>query len=222
VSVGPRTPVLQVAMLLREHRIGGVPVVAEGKLVGIVSGKDLLHRQELGTEHPGHSHAWWRRVMDAGAEPDQYVKSHGRCAEHVMTSPVIVAQTTTPLHEVMGLFDRHRIGRVPVLDAAGMVGILTGADLVKALTEGCLLRPAGVDAVTDEAIRGRLLSELEQQDWWSSSSCAVEVEQGVVRFTGFVENDAERRACQVAAENIPGVSAVQDHRMSLSELPVMF
>jgi CBS domain-containing protein len=222
LSVGPQTPVLQVAALLREKRIGGVPVLVGNEVVGIVTEKDLLHRQELGTEHRSHTQAWWRRVVAPDMEPDWYVKSHGRCAEHVMTRVLFVVAPDTSVREIMDLFDKHRIGRVPVLKDNRMVGIVTSADLVKALAEGIWVPAEPSAATSDEDIRKRLLSELDGQDWWNGGCCAVQVRHGIVRFTGFVENEAQRRASRVAAENTAGVRCVWDERQPMSELPTMF
>lgn len=222
ISVGPQTPVLQIATLLRERRFGGVPVVVEDAVVGIVTEKDLLHRQELGTEHRSQSQAWWRRVVGPDLEPDRYVKSHGRCARHVMTRNVIAVQPDTSLRQVMALFDRHRIGRVPVLGEGRMVGILTSADLIKALAQGTWMAAAGEAGASDEGIRRCLVAELNRQEWWNGGGSGVEVDHGVVRFTGFVESDSQRMASCVAAENTPGVHYVVDERRSLSELPIMF
>ena len=220
--IRPRTPVLHIAALLREFRIGGVPVVVEEELVGIVTEKDLLHRQELGTEHRSHTQAWWRRMVGPNVEPEQYVKSHGRCAEHVMTRDVIVVQPETSVREVMALFDRHRIGRVPVMADRRIVGILTCADLVKAIAQGAGLRAGNDGDASDASIRERLLSELARQEWWNSGCCDVVVERGVVRFRGVAETESQRRASCVAAENIPGVHRVEDERRSLGELQTIF
>jgi len=222
LSVQPRTPVLEVAALLRERRIGGVPVLAGCELVGIVTERDLLHRHELGTQERGAAPAWWRRVLVPGTQPDWYVKSHGRCAEHVMTRDVVTVDPLTPLPEVLALFERHAIRRVPVLGAGRVVGILASADLVKALAQGIWVPTAASAGNTDGDIRERLLSELSEQGWWHGGSCGVEVRLGVVRFTGFVENEPQRQASLVAAENIPGVQGVEDERTSLAEFPVMF
>jgi CBS domain-containing protein len=222
ISVGPQTPVLEVAALLRERRIGGVPVLDDSELVGIVTEKDLLHRRELGTEHLSQAQAWWRRVVGPDLEPEQYVKSHGRCAEHVMTRVVFVVEPDTTLREIMVLFDRNRIGRVPVLVNGRMVGIVTSADLVKALAGGIWVPNARTVTGSDEEIRTRLMSELGRQPWWNSGACFVVVTHGVVRFTGFFESEAQRRASRVAAENVPGVQYVEDERRSMDELPMMF
>lgn len=224
ISVGPQTPVLQVAALLREQRIGGVPVLEGNELVGIVTEKDLLHRQEIGTEERGEAQPWWRRILvSPTAQPDGYIKSHGRCARHVMTRKVIAVAPETGLREITALFRRHRIGRVPVVRDGHLVGIVACADLVKALAEGRWSdRPAPAPRTADSEIRRALLAELDRQEWWNRGLCDVEVRAGVVRFTGFVENDSHREASRVAAENTPGVRRVDDRRRWLAELPTMF
>ncbi|HET8746746.1 MAG TPA: CBS domain-containing protein [Ramlibacter sp.] len=219
VCVARHTPVLQVAALLREQRIGGVPVLEEGRLVGIVTEKDLLHRRELGTELRSHRQIWWRRVVAPSQGPQWYIKSHGRRAEHVMTRQIVAVRPETPVREIMQLFDTHRIGRVPVLEDERVVGIVTCADLVKALAQGRWVDTGPQAELGDEAIRARLLSELNAQDWWNSGFCAVDVEDGVVRFKGFVETEWERRASCVAAQNVPGVRRVEDERQPTAELP---
>lgn len=222
VSVGPQTPVVQVAALLREQRIGGVPVLVGNQVVGIVTEKDLLHRREIGTEHRPLGQPWWRRIAGATLQPQGYVKSHGRCARHVMTRKVVVAAPETDLREITRLFERHRIGRLPVLSRNRLVGIVAAADLVKALAQGTWVSDTHGVVAGDREIRRALLAELGRQEWWNSGCCAVEVRAGVVRFTGFVEDDARREASRVAAENTPGVHHVEDRRRSIAELPTMF
>lgn len=220
VCIERHTPVLEVAALLREQRIGGVPVLEEGRLVGIVTEKDLLHRRELGTELRSHRQIWWRRVVSPSQGPQWYIKSHGQRAEHVMTRQIVAVRPATPVREIMRLFDTHRIGRVPVLaHEEKVVGIVTCADLVKALAEGLWAGGALQAELGDQAIRDRILSELNAQDWWNSGFCAVDVQDGVVRFKGFVETEWERRASCVAAQNVPGVRRVEDERQPTAELP---
>jgi CBS domain-containing protein len=221
VAVGPQTPVIEIAALLRERRFGGLPVVVGDQIVGIVTEKDLLHRQELGTERRIHAQAWWRRVVGPSLEPQWYIKSHGRCAMHVMTRDVIVVEPRTPLQEITTLFDRKRIGRVPVVKDGRMVGIVACADLVRALAQGRGVAAPDALGTTDAKIRAALEAELAAQDWWNSGICAVQVAAGIVRFTGYFENDWQQQASQVAAENVPGVRHVIDERTSLAELPAM-
>lgn len=222
IAVAPQTPVVQVAAILREQRIGGVPVLAGEDLVGIVTEKDLLHRCEIGTDRAGDERSWWRRVAGQNLEPDWYVKSHGRRARHVMTRRVIVTAPETPVRGIAALFDAHRIGRVPVVSNNRLVGIVTCADLVKALAGGLQGQPS-VDSNTDDAhIREQLMIELGRQGWWNGNMANVLVDDGVVLFNGYVENEAQRRASHVAAENVAGVRAVRDERLLTAELPAMF
>jgi CBS domain-containing protein len=220
VAVEPQAPVVEIAALLRERRFGGVPVVIGNEIVGIVTEKDLLHRQELGTERRGQTQAWWRRVVGSTSEPDWYIKSHGRCAVHVMTRDVIVVEPHTPLRDITALFDRKRIGRVPVVKNRRMVGIVACADLVRALAQGSWLK-APDHAGTSDEIRAALAAELAAQDWWNADLCAMHVAAGVVHFTGYFENESQRQASQVAAENVPGVQYVLDDRRPIAELPTM-
>lgn len=221
ISVGPQTPVVQVAALLRQQRIGGVPVLQDNALVGMVTEKDLLHRHEIGTTRGGDARAWWRRVITQSLEPDWYIKSHGRCAHHVMSHPVVVVAPTTSLRQIAGTFDVHRIGRVPVVSGDRLVGIVTCADLVQALAGRSEEASAPDARLDDDAIRRRLLMELRAQPWWDGGMSAVQVKDGVVVFEGFVEGEIQRQASHVAAENIAGVRSVSDARRLASELPSM-
>jgi CBS domain-containing protein len=222
ITVRPQTPVVQVAAILREQKIGGVPVLLGTELVGIVTAKDLLHRHELGTDRGGDAHAWWRKLVGRNLEPDWYVKSHGRCARHVMTRRVLVVTPDTPLRAVASLFDAHRIGRAPVVEHNRVVGIVTCSDLVKTLAA----RPGDVRPAMavpgDEDIRAELLAELKRQDWWNDNVANVFVQDGAVLFTGYVETEGQREASHVAAENVAGVRSVRDERRLAAELPAMF
>jgi CBS domain-containing protein len=212
ITVGLCSPVAEVAATLRDHRIGGVPVLdGEGKLVGMVSEVDLVHRYEIGTDRQTDRRPWWRRFSARDALAQRYVKSHGRTARHVMTSPVRCVEKDSPLSEVAGLLEAHRISRVPVLAGQDVVGIVTRADLVKALA-----RQPAPDAsrkLDDQEIRRRLFDELSAQEWWNGNWQNVEVSGGRVIFKGIVESEVYRLASRVAVETLPGVRGIQDERV---------
>jgi CBS domain-containing protein len=218
ISIGPEVPVLEIAALLVRHRIGGVPVVTNGRLVGMITESDLLHRYEIGTDSGWDSRSWWRRMLGGDRLPAQYVKSHGRCAWYVMTRNVVFVAEHTRLSEIADLFDVHGIGRAPVVAAQRLVGIVTRADLLKAMpaaTPGAGER--NIDS--DESIRDRLLAELARQKWWNARWSRVTVNAGVVTFEGLVETEGRKLAARVAAETIDGVKAVRDQRFLSTELP---
>jgi len=166
VTVGPATSVQEVAKILSERSISGVPVVdAENRLIGIVSEGDLLHRVETGTERrvPRRRRSWWLDRFAADEElARDYVRSHGRTAEDVMTREVVTVGDTTDLAEIANLLETKRIKRVPVVRDGKLVGIVSRANLVRALAAvGGQL--AGDVASDDRTIRQRLLTELREQ-----------------------------------------------------------
>lgn len=220
LTVGPDTQVREIAALLFERRISAVPVVDHGTLVGIVSEADLLHRPEIGTECLGRGGSWWLRLFSANPSVEDYVKSHARRARDVMTRRVATVSPDTPLAEVAQLLEVRGIGRVPVLEGAKLVGIVSRANLVQALAveTGAADESASAD---DQSIRRSLLEELEGQDWWRLDRANVIVTDGVVHFWGMVESDDARPAARVAAENVPGVRGVEDHRFLSYNAPTM-
>jgi CBS domain-containing protein len=209
VTISPDTMLADVAALLAQHRISGLPVVEKGRVVGLVSESDLLQHRELGARNA--KQPWWAAMFLERPDPLEYVKAHAVRAQDVMTRPVVSVSEDTPAAKVAALLDKRRIRRVPVLREDRLVGIVTRADLVRSmgLTERKLrLRTSQ----TDGAIRARLLEELEAQPWWNSASY-VEVTRGVVRFWGICYGDEARHAARVAAENIAGVRRVEDDRV---------
>ena len=88
VSVGPDTPVRDVAALLCARGISGVPVVdADGRVVGIVSEGDLIGHAAIVGER---RRSWWLALFtDEGMAARDYAKAHGRTARDVMTANVV-------------------------------------------------------------------------------------------------------------------------------------
>jgi CBS domain-containing protein len=217
ISVGPETPVHEIATLLLEHRISGVPVVEHGRLIGFVSEGDLLHRQEIGTERKAAG-SWWLRLFGVEGPAADYVKSHASRARDIMTREVVSVAPDTGLAEIATLLEKRRIKRVPVLSEGNLVGIVSRANLVRAIATA---RPTSsrVTPPVDSAIRGRLLAELGHQSWWAGPNSQVIVMDGVVHYWGVARSDIEREAARVAAENVPGVRGVEDHRLVYREFP---
>src|SRR6476660_1588749 len=116
ITVVKSATVREVATILLEKRISAVPVVDDaGKVVGIVTEGDLIHRAEAGTERP---YSWWAHFLagDATIAAD-YAKSHARRVEDVMTTDVITATPEEmPLHEIATLLEERHIKRVPIVN----------------------------------------------------------------------------------------------------------
>ena len=210
ITVGENDTVRDVAKRLAAKHISGAPVVDHtGKIVGIVSEADLLHRTEAGTERPA---SWWLSVISGErALAEEYVKSHAKMVKDVMTKDVHTANPDTPLNEVADLLEEHHIKRVPIVGAGGdLVGIVSRANIIQALASA---RPALEISASDAMIRDRLISELKKHSWSHLYKLNVTVTNGVVDLWGVAESEAERQAIRVAAEATPGVTAVNDHLM---------
>ena len=218
VTITPDTSVREIAALLLERRISAVPVVEGGRLVGLVSEGDLLRRHEIGTDRDRPAGSWWLRLFHSPPSPAEYVKSHAAHARDIMTREVITVAEGTPIAEIATVLETHRIKRVPVLRGEQLVGIVSRANLIQALAVRS--RAAKQPRLkTDDGIRRRLLAELERQPWWQRSTSNVIVTDGIVHYWGVIDSDGERDAARVAAENVPGVRGIEDHRPRYSELP---
>jgi CBS-domain-containing membrane protein len=209
ITVAPTASVQEVAKLLSDSGISAVPVVDEKqRIVGMVSEGDLLHREEIGTER---RRSWW---LDLAASTDQfaedYIKTHARTVQDVMTHDVLSVTAETSVSDIALLLENHRIKRVPVIEAGKLVGIVSRANLMRALAMTVNAPITGPNG-TDRKIRGKLLTELRSQRWAEASPDNITVKDGIVHLWCSYISDRERRALIVAAEGIPGVRGVEDH-----------
>ena len=207
VTVKPYSTVKEVAKMLVDRRISAVPVVDDvGKLVGIISEGDLMHRSETGTER---QYRWWIRLVEGDASlPADYIKAHGRKAADIMTQNVITAAPDTALDEVAITMEKNSIKRIPIVRNGQLVGIVSRANLVQALAT---MRKGLEIPLSDSQIREKLLSHLKEQPWADTHLLNVTVTDGVVSLWGITRSETERKAIRVAAEATPGVRAVNDH-----------
>jgi CBS domain-containing protein len=201
--------VQSVARLLAERGISAVPVVDDQKrVIGMVSEGDLLHRAETGTER---RRSWW---LDMLASTDKlagdYVKSHSGRVQDVMTLNVVSVTETTTVADIAVLLETNRIKRVPVLRDGKLVGIVSRANLVRAVAMTIDEQPSASET-DDRSIRDKLLAELKAQRWAEVSPANVTVRDGVVHLWSSYCSEQEKRALVVAAESVPGVRRVEDH-----------
>jgi CBS domain-containing protein len=208
ITVGDDATVQDVAKTMIARRISAVPVIDKaGKLVGVVTEADLMHRIEAGTERP---YSWWLHMLSGDrAMAADYVKSHARKIADVMTREVKAAGPETPLVDIAELFETHHVKRVPIVNEAGdLVGIVSRANIVQAVASA---RPKFEITLSDATIRQKLMEELKKQPWAHAHKLNVTVTRGIVDLWGTVESEQARKAINAAALNIPGVDAVNDH-----------
>ncbi|MEU6018270.1 CBS domain-containing protein [Streptomyces sp. NPDC047515] len=201
VSVVSVTSFKEVAKLLAQHDISGLPVLDdEDRVVGVVSESDLLSRQATG--HPV-----------TGDAPDAATRTSSGAeftAAEVMSTPAVTvhAQETAP--EAARLMTRSGVERLPVVDDEDrLVGIVTRRDLLR-----LFLR-------SDAEIRRRLVEDvLEDTMGLGPSAVTTHVVDGVVTLEGRLENRSQISVLTRLAEQIDGVVAVVSHVTAHTDGPV--
>ncbi len=208
ISVPPDATVADAVELMLGRGISGLLVVdTSGMLAGIVTEGDLLRRDELGTQR---RRSWWLRLIASpGRQAADFTRAHGRKVADVMTHDVLSVAAEAPLTDIVALMEEHRVKRVPVLDGNRVVGVVSRADLLRALSVAARERHETVG--DDRAIREHILDTLAHETWAPRTTLNVTVVNGVVDLWGTISNDQERRAICVMAENAPGVTKVIDH-----------
>ncbi|HZF76318.1 MAG TPA: CBS domain-containing protein [Acetobacteraceae bacterium] len=205
VTLPPDMPLPAIARLFAERGISGAPVVdTGGMLLGMVTESDLIRRIAAPEDQP---RSWIVRFFQpAGAQAAEYARTHGRTAQDVMTRGVLAVEEDAPIEQVAASLEERNIRRVPVLREGRLVGIVSRADLIRAL-----LSPAEKlrEDAPDERIRRDVLAAMREQPWLDAFYVFPDVEDGVVSFHGWCRQEEVKRALRVLAERIPGVKGVR-------------
>ncbi|MDP1752851.1 MAG: CBS domain-containing protein [Reyranella sp.] len=208
VCIRSDATILEAARLLLSERISALPVVdAAGKLEGIVSEGDLIHRAEIGSEKPVSR---WKALFEDNATlARDYLKAHGRTVADVMSHPVVLAEEDTEISVVAARMDQFSIKRLPVVRDGKVVGIVSRANLLQALISAP--GAAGAPAPDDAELRRQILLTLDREPWSPSLVRNIIVQDGNVEIWGHADSAAQCEACRVLAAAIPGVKAVINH-----------
>ena len=130
ISIPPEMPINEAINLMRNKQIRRTPVVKDGKLVGIVSDKDLLNA----SPSPATSLSVWEM---------NYLLSK-ITVKDVMNAKVLTVLEDTPIEEAARIMADNKIGGMPVVRDQQVVGIITETDLFKILLELMGARESGV------------------------------------------------------------------------------
>jgi CBS domain-containing protein len=200
VTVGVDASVTDAIAIMLGHQVSGLPVVDRaGRLVGIVSEGDFIRRAEIGTERKRGR--WLIFLAGADRVALDFARSHGRKVGDIMTANPITISQDTPLADIVEIMEAHNVKRLPVMSGDSLVGMITHADFLPAVAR--LARVAEISAKDgDNRIRELVIAAMADQSW--------RVHNGVVSLRGTVRSDKARRAAIIAAENVPGVSKVED------------
>ena len=205
VTVPPETPVMAMARLLADRGISAVPVVdAAGAVLGIVTEADLIRRLAGEEDKPS---SWFGALFtNPASQAERFARTHGVTAKDLMTEKVVTVGPDTTAAHIAHMMEEQKIRRVVVLEGDKLKGIVSRADLLRAL-----VAPAHEDAeLSDERIRRAVMAAMKKEPWTDTFYTMVEVNAGVVTFHGFRRSDVVQKALRVLAENVPGVKSVVD------------
>jgi CBS domain-containing protein len=194
ITVTPETPLRDVAALLAQKGISGVPVVENDQLVGVVSEADLLVKEAGPGVRPS-------RVLDWLLLPDyteREAKFAARTAGEAMTSPAQTIPDYASVATAAARMSEERVNRLPVLKDGKLVGILTRADVIRAFTR------------RDDEIAEEIREDVIGRGFWEPpDAVTVEVDQGEVVLSGTVQSHAVASGIPRAVLRVPGVVSVE-------------
>ena len=207
ISATPATPFKDVAKLLAEHDITGLPVLDDdGRVLGVISESDLLVRQASAgggdEERQGPRHGRTVGSTDADRRDD---KREGLTADLLMSAPAITVQAEDTVANAARTMLRHSVERLPVVDAEGrLVGIVTRRDLLQVF-----LRP-------DPEIRRRVVEDVLMGTLGLAPAVIdVHVVDGVVTLEGVLERRSQIAVVLQLTQRLDGVVSVVDRLTSL-------
>jgi CBS domain-containing protein len=111
-SVVPEAPGLEAIRLMAEHGVGALLVMQGEQLIGVVSERDYA-----------------RKVILKGRSSSETPVSQ------IMSAPVLTVRADQSVHDCMRIMSEKRIRHLPVVDASGVIGVLSIGDLVRAVLE---------------------------------------------------------------------------------------
>jgi signal-transduction protein with cAMP-binding, CBS, and nucleotidyltransferase domain len=131
-------------------------------------------------------------------------------AKDVMSRHALSVDSFATLSDIASVLDKRRIKRVPILEEGKLVGIVSRADLVRAMVN---LVPAELPLKkrSDAEIQVELDAVIKNAPSTRTLTLVTTVQDRVVQLLGIARSDDERRALAVLTRNIPGVNRVDDH-----------
>jgi CBS domain-containing protein len=194
VTVAPETSLKDVATILSERGISGLPVVdSTGAVVGVVSEADILMKEQTPPEKRG--------LLGRLLHPEDSEvagKLEARTAGEAMSSPAVTVSAGASVAEAATLMMANDVNRLPVVEDGRLAGIVTRHDLVRAFTRD--------DAEIAREIREDVIL---RRFWIAPETVAVQVDRGVVKLSGEVEKQSVAELLASYVEHLPGVVSVE-------------
>jgi len=202
VTVSPQTPLKRVAELLVWHQVSGLPVIdAPGRLLGVVSKSDILHKEREGTDG-----SLLGRLL--GRHKHEEAKQQARAAGDAMAA-AITAHPAMPVSDAAARMLEHGVDRLVVVPGRSFDGNAEDTTVVGIVSRGDCVRAF---ARPDEEIRAEL-RRIANQYGLLLPERGIAVNRGEVALEGTVELRTDAEDLAAAAARVPGVVSV-DNRLS--------
>lgn len=197
ISVGPETQLKDVAVLLIDRGISGLPVVdADGSVLGVVSEADLLIKEQ-GADAIRHRRLA-RFFGESGESRAQLVKLGALTAGEAMTAPAVTIASDRRVSEAAAVMTARNVNRLPVVDDGRLVGIVTRADLVRAYVR------------SDDELAGTIRDEVLLHILWLDPRLfEVDVLDGRAAISGHVQRRSTAAMIERTVGMVPGIIDVQ-------------
>ena len=138
VTVGPEMSVTDAAHMMVDAKIGALPVVESGELIGLVTEGDLI-MGDVRLQFPTYIHLLDGFIMYPPATSrfeHELKKAVAAKVRDVMTAEPVTVQSSATLEDVATLMVDRDLSRLPVLDGDELVGIITKSDVVRSMFGG--------------------------------------------------------------------------------------
>jgi len=194
VTASPETPLKDVARLLCDNNISGLPVVgADGAVVGVVSEADILWK-EIGLAEPPRGLVDW--ILEHAYGDD--TRTRATTAGEAMSSPALTISPGDSVTHAAELMAERFVNRLPVVENGRLVGIVARADLVRAFKRS----DEEIEReISEEVLRGALCVDPD--------TVSLAIAGGRVSLAGTVENRSTARLVEALVRRVPGVVSVR-------------
>ncbi|MFD7970925.1 CBS domain-containing protein [Streptomyces clavifer] len=192
IAVGSRASYKEIVQLLDQWKVSALPVLAgEGRVIGVVSEADLLHKEEGRPDgEPGR-----------GNQPVDAAKADAVSAEDLMSTPAITVHANAPLGEAARIMARRQVKRLPVVDSSGLLeGVISRGDLLKVFLR------------SDEDIGAEATDVLSGLP--DTAGLEARVADGVVTLGGVLP---DRAMVPLVARAVRAIEGVVDIRLDLRQ-----
>ncbi|MBB6171930.1 CBS domain-containing protein [Nocardiopsis mwathae] len=209
VTIGPDTAFKDIANCIITKNVAALPVVDRGRVVGVVSESDLVHKAEFQPEgDEGHldsgyrepMRAWLRHALGGVGGASARDKALAEKADRLMSRNVVTAHPDASVVQAARVMDRYDVKQLPVVDEHGhLVGIVSRRDLLRVFVR------KDADIARDV---GTALGRAPR--WLEPGSISFTVQDGMVTLEGRLEQHSHVPVLLQLVQSVDGIVGVHD------------